>query len=78
MEGSRRLEEWDAVNKKIPSLSAVVAMAPLPGDSGVEVNLKPEEWRLLTLIDGRRTVRDLVDAFIAACEAAQPGWIIGL
>ena len=63
MEGSRRLEEWDAVRKKIPSMKAVVAMAPLPGDTGVEVNLKPEEWRLLTLVDGRRTVRDLVEVF---------------
>ncbi|HEX9766981.1 MAG TPA: DUF4388 domain-containing protein [Nitriliruptorales bacterium] len=63
MEGSRRLEEWDAVRKKIPSMKAIVAMAPLPGDTGVEVSLKPEEWRLLTLVDGRRTVRDLVEVF---------------
>ncbi len=63
MEGSRRLEEWDAVHKKIPSLDAVVAMAPLPGDSGVEVSLQPEEWRLLTLVDGRRTVGELVEVF---------------
>lgn len=61
MEGSRRLEEWDAVRKKIPSRDAVVDMAPAPGESGVEVNLKPEEWRLLALVDGRRTVGDLVE-----------------
>ncbi|MDP9021854.1 MAG: DUF4388 domain-containing protein, partial [Actinomycetota bacterium] len=61
MEGSRRLEEWDAVRKKIPGLEAVVAMAPAPDDAGVEVNLKPEEWRLLTMVDGRRTVGDLVE-----------------
>jgi hypothetical protein len=63
MEGSRRLEEWEQVRRKIASLDAVVAMAPSPGGAGVEVNLKPEEWRLLSVVDGRRTVRDLVELF---------------
>ncbi|MBW3663962.1 MAG: DUF4388 domain-containing protein [Actinobacteria bacterium] len=61
MEGSRRLEEWHAVRKKIPSMDATVAIAPSPTEAGVEVSLKPEEWRLLTLVDGRRTVHDLVE-----------------
>jgi hypothetical protein len=61
MEGSRRLEEWDAVHRKIPSPDAVVAMAAVPGAEDVEVTLKAEEWRLLTLVDGRRTVGDLVE-----------------
>lgn len=61
MEGSRRLEEWDAVRKKIPSMDATVAMAPSPSQEGVEVSLNAEEWRLLTLVDGRRTVGDLVE-----------------
>lgn len=63
MEGSRRLEEWASVREKVPGQGAVVAMAPLPGDSRVEVSLTPEEWRLLTLVDGRRTVGDLIDVF---------------
>jgi hypothetical protein len=62
MEGSRRLEEWEQVRRKVPSLHAIVAMAPMPGD-GVEVSLEPAEWRLLTVVDGRRTVGDLVDIF---------------
>lgn len=61
MEGSRRLEEWDSVRKKVPGRDAIVDMAPAPGESGVEVNLKPEEWRLLAMVDGKRTVGDLVD-----------------
>ncbi|MDX1659325.1 MAG: DUF4388 domain-containing protein [Nitriliruptorales bacterium] len=63
MEGSRRLEEWENVKKKIPSMDAVVAMQPRPGDDEVEVNLRPEEWQLLTLVDGQRTVGDLVDIY---------------
>ena len=63
MEGSRRLEEWENVKKKIPSMDAVVAMQPRPGEGEVEVNLRPEEWQLLTLVDGQRTVGDLVDIY---------------
>ena len=63
MEGSRRLEEWDSVQRKVPSTSSVVSMAPVPDRHGVEVSLSPEEWRLLTLVDGRRTVGELVDLY---------------
>lgn len=64
MEGSRRLEEWEQVRRKIPDLDAVVAMAPVVSDGDtVDVNLQPDEWRLLTVVDGRRTVRELVDLF---------------
>ena len=64
MEGSRRLEEWEQVRRKIPDLDAVVGMAPVvsEGDT-VDVNLQPDEWRLLTVVDGRRSVRELVDLF---------------
>ena len=62
-EGSRRLEEWESVHSRIPSRDAIVAMSPLPGESTAEVSLQPEEWRLLTLVDGTRTVGDLVDIF---------------
>lgn len=60
MEGSRRLDEWDAVRNKIPGRRAVVAMAPAP-EGQVELNLQPAEWRLLALVDGRRTVGDLIE-----------------
>ncbi len=63
MEGSRRLDEWDSVQRKIPSMDAVVTMAAVPDSHGVEVSLKPEEWRLLTLVDGRRTIAELVDLY---------------
>ena len=65
MEGSRRIEEWEQVRRKIPDLDAVVAMAPVAAvdDDTVNVSLQPDEWRLLTVIDGRRTVGELVDLF---------------
>ncbi len=59
MEGSRRLEEWTRIRKKIPSMSVVFKMATAPGEGTFEISLKPVEWQLLLLIDGTRTVSEL-------------------
>ncbi len=59
MEGSRRLEEWSRIKKKIPSTDVVFKMATAPGEGTFEISLKPIEWQLLLLIDGTRSVADL-------------------
>jgi len=59
MEGSRRLEEWDRIRKKIPTEECIFRMAVAPGEGTFEVSLKPSEWKLLCLLDGRRTVAEL-------------------
>ncbi|MHB1016457.1 MAG: DUF4388 domain-containing protein [Coriobacteriia bacterium] len=59
MEGSRRLEEWNRIKKKVPSADMVFKMATAPGEGTFEISLKPIEWNLLLLIDGTRSVRDL-------------------
>lgn len=56
-EGNRRLAALGELSEQIPSASAVVALAPAPwGDPAVS----REEWALLSLVDGTRTVSDLV------------------
>lgn len=59
MESSRRLEEWEVIQRKIPNLDVIVRMAPTPPEDAMEINIKPEEWTLLVLADGIRTVRDI-------------------
>ncbi|MBN2848156.1 MAG: DUF4388 domain-containing protein [Coriobacteriia bacterium] len=62
MEGSRRLEEWNRIKKKVPSTDMVFKMATAPGEGTFEISLKPIEWNLLLLIDGTRTVSELAHA----------------
>ncbi len=62
MEGSRRLEEWGRIKKKIPSMDVVFKMATAPGEGTFEISLKPVEWQLLLLIDATRSVADLARA----------------
>ena len=59
MEGSRRLEEWERIKSKVPSMDIVFKMAAAPGEGGFEISLKPAEWNLLLLIDGTRSVAEL-------------------
>ena len=60
-EANRRLEEWQLISRRIASPSAVLAMVPSAMDGREGVNLVSEQWDLLALIDGRRTVSEVVD-----------------
>jgi hypothetical protein len=62
MEGSRRLDEWNRIKRKIPSGDVVFKMATAPGEGSFEISLKPVEWKLLLLVDGSRSVTDLARA----------------
>ncbi|MDI6844367.1 MAG: DUF4388 domain-containing protein [Anaerosomatales bacterium] len=59
MEGSRRIEEWNRIKKKVPSMDMVFKMATAPGEGTFEISLKPTEWNLLLLTDGTRSVAEL-------------------
>ena len=56
-DGRKRLEALAELSDKVPSSTAVVSLHPAPwGDPA----LSREEWALLSLVDGARTVSDLV------------------
>jgi hypothetical protein len=61
MEGARRIDEWSRIEKRIPHLGVVPQLAPALEASagGGELDLLPEEWEILALIEGTRDVRTL-------------------
>ena len=61
LEGIRRLDEWPMIRQKIPSSAMVFKVGSRPGLVSPK-QVHPNEVRLLNLVDGTRTVRDLVDA----------------
>jgi hypothetical protein len=56
-EARRRLEAWGAVSATVPSPQTVLTLAPAPAD---EPTLSRDDWALLALVDGRRTVGEIV------------------
>ena len=59
MEASRRLDELEVIQRKIPGEYAILMMAAAPPEGAAEINITPEEWRALVLVDGTRTVGEI-------------------
>ncbi len=68
---SRLLDEWREIQAVIPSLECRIRLTDELGID--EILIDRERWRLLTAIDGRRNVRDLVRktnrAVLEVCHA---------
>ena len=57
MEAARRIDEWQVLSKKIPSTRLV----PVFTDQATttSVSLTPQEWRLISKIDERRSIEEI-------------------
>jgi hypothetical protein len=60
MEASRRVDELDVIARKIPSIDAVLTVVEDPPEGARELKIAPDEWRVLVLVDGERTVQEIV------------------
>lgn len=61
MEAARRLDEWRVLSKKIPSVDFVPEMLSRE-NRHEQVTLNPQEWMVLTKVDGHRTIADVARA----------------
>lgn len=58
----QRMEIWREIAEQVPSTAAVYRLTPsLPADA-TSREISAEDWRYLSLVDGHRTVADLVSA----------------
>jgi tetratricopeptide (TPR) repeat protein len=62
MEGARRIDEWSRIERHIPHLGVVPALASVADDAHGALDLLPSEWELLALIDGERDLRAIAGA----------------
>lgn len=58
MEGARRIEEWEQCLQLLPDGSTVYRVVASPRDD--KITLTQDEWKLLFMINGQRTLEDLV------------------
>ena len=56
MEGIMRQDAWAKIQEQVPSLTMVPRLVPNPASTGSEINLEAEEWRVLTMVNGKNTV----------------------
>ncbi|MGQ0714052.1 MAG: DUF4388 domain-containing protein [Gemmatimonadaceae bacterium] len=59
MEGARRIDEWSRIESKVPHVGVVPVLAPVKGDNPAHLELLPNEWEVLSEIDGVKDVREI-------------------
>lgn len=59
MEGIMRQDAWAKIQEQVPSLSMIPRLVPNPASTGSEINLEADEWRVLTMVNGRNTVAQI-------------------
>ncbi len=58
VEASRRSEAWSSICPKVKSFDLIPKWIPLSSES---IRLTSSDWAVLRLVDGRRTIREIVD-----------------
>ncbi|MDD5747611.1 MAG: DUF4388 domain-containing protein [Actinomycetota bacterium] len=73
MEGSRRLDEWAKIEKKVPSLESMFELTGIAKKDEANENLTDEERLVLNHVNGESTVRDMIQksglSALATCKA---------
>jgi len=59
MEATRRLDEWNMISTEIPDFDVVPHRVALP--SSEPITLTAEDWQVLRKVNGRRSIRRIVD-----------------
>jgi len=60
MEAARRLDEWRVLSRRIPSLKLIPFFKPREGRD--QVTLSPQEWVLVTNIDGEKSIEEIANS----------------
>jgi hypothetical protein len=59
IEGSRRLREWEQLQDEIPNLDMALKFAERPGTNIRNFNLSVEEWRVVSFINPKNSIRQI-------------------
>jgi hypothetical protein len=71
MEAARRLDEWRVLSKKVPSIDYIPELQ-VRESRHEQITLNPQEWLLVTRIDGQRSIADIGKALnISSFEVAK-------
>ena len=62
MEGSRRLKEWERLQDELPDLDMALKFTDQPNERLRNINLAVEEWRVVSFINPRNSIRQIAKA----------------
>jgi len=61
MEGTRRIDEWMEIQKVLPDDTTLLKVVSIPKLNVDEITMSLDEYKILALINGERTVPDLIN-----------------
>lgn len=59
IEGNRRLKEWELLRDELPDLDITLKFAERPSTPLRDINLSVEEWRVISFINPRNSIRQI-------------------
>jgi len=62
IEGARQLREWGQLQEEIPSLDMALKFMDRPGTNLRNINLSVEEWRVVSFVNPKNTMRQIAHA----------------
>jgi hypothetical protein len=62
IEGARKMREWEQLQDEIPSLDIALKFSERPGANLRSVNLSVDEWRVVSYINPKNTIRQIASA----------------
>jgi hypothetical protein len=62
MEGSRRMKEWERLQEELPDLDIALRFTDRPDARLRNINLTVEEWRVVSFINPRNSIRQIARA----------------
>jgi len=69
-EGVRRIENWTRIRKELPQMEAVLKLNDDPLSLFQDVEFTPQDKKILSLIDGKRTIKQVIeDSWLNSFEA---------
>jgi len=60
LEAARLIDELQRIQKVIPSFNVVVNVVEVPDIKVEKIHLKPEEWKILSFIDGNTRIAEII------------------
>jgi len=72
LEIARKIDEWKVIEKIIPSLDVIFEIEPNPDTDVEEIELNQNEWKILSRIDGKKSIKEIADTLrMEAFEVAK-------
>jgi CheY-like chemotaxis protein len=60
LEGVRRIDEWQVISQKLPSLNIILTRLISNADEMGKINLNPSEVKVLLLVDAKRDIKAII------------------